>query len=52
MVTDTAVYRDPSYHEPGDVAANVSYGHMARVALGLTEVIRSLARRGDVERRE
>jgi hypothetical protein len=43
MVTDTAVYRDPNYHQPTDVIANLSFEPMARVALGLLEVISSLA---------
>jgi hypothetical protein len=43
MVTDTAVYRDPNYHEPTDVASNPSAESMARVALGLLEVIARLA---------
>lgn len=45
MVTDTAVYRDPNYHRSSDVASNLSYGHMARVASGLLDVIRDLAGR-------
>jgi hypothetical protein len=43
MVTDTAVYRDPNYHRQTDVASNLSYERMARVSLGLLDVIRSLA---------
>jgi hypothetical protein len=43
MVTDTAVYRDPNYHRPTDVVSNPSYESMARVALGLLEVIAHLA---------
>jgi len=43
MVTDTAVYRDPNYHEPTDVVENPSYEPMARVALGLLDVIAELA---------
>jgi hypothetical protein len=44
MVTDTAVYRDPNYHEISDVPRNLNYSHMARVAFGLLDVIRGLAR--------
>jgi hypothetical protein len=43
MVTDTAVYRDPNYHQPSDGLSNPSYESMARVALGLQEVIAHLA---------
>jgi hypothetical protein len=43
MVTDTAVYRDPNYHQPTDVVANPSYESMARVGLGLLDVIAHLA---------
>jgi hypothetical protein len=45
MVTDTAVYRDPNYHQSSDVSSNLSYDHMARVTLGLQNVIASLAGR-------
>jgi hypothetical protein len=43
MVTDTAVYRDPNYHQPSDVASNPNYESMARVTLGLLDVITHLA---------
>jgi Zn-dependent M28 family amino/carboxypeptidase len=43
MVTDTAVYRDPNYHQDSDAASNLSYEHMARVAFGLRDVVRGLA---------
>ena len=43
MVTDTAVYRDPNYHQPTDVVSNPSYEPMARVTLGLLDVIAHLA---------
>jgi hypothetical protein len=45
MVTDTAVYRDPNYHQSSDVSSNLSYDPMARVTLGLQNVIASLAGR-------
>jgi hypothetical protein len=44
MVTDTAVYRDPHYHKRTDTAGRLNYDALARVALGLQEVIRHLAR--------
>jgi len=43
MVTDTAVYRDPNYHQDSDVPSNLNYGYMARVSVGLLDVIRELA---------
>jgi len=43
MDTDTAVFRDPNYHQSSDVPANLSYGLMGRVALGLHDVIVDLA---------
>lgn len=42
MVTDTAVYRDPNYHQPSDVPSNLSYERMALVASGLLDVVRNL----------
>lgn len=45
MITDTAVFRDPHYHRPSDLPSNLSYSRMARVALGVREVIASLAMR-------
>jgi hypothetical protein len=49
MVTDTAVYRDPNYHQDSDVTSNLSYDHMARVAFGLLDVVRGLAAEGRAE---
>jgi len=46
MVTDTAVYRDPYYHEPGDRPEHLDYGVFSRVVLGLEEVIVELAGAG------
>jgi Zn-dependent M28 family amino/carboxypeptidase len=43
MVTDTAVFRDPHYHQPDDVPQNLDYGVMSRVVLGLEPVIVELA---------
>jgi hypothetical protein len=45
MVTDTAVYRDPNYHQSSDVSSNLSYDRMARVTLGLQIAIAGLAGR-------
>ena len=41
MVTDTAFYRNPHYHRPGDRPGTLDYERMARVVAGL---------RGSVER--
>jgi hypothetical protein len=43
MVTDTAVFRDPNYHELTDVPANLNYPVFSRVVLGLEHVIAELA---------
>jgi peptidase M28-like protein len=45
MITDTAVYRDPSYHRASDLPPNLSYERMARVAAGLYEVVVALVER-------
>jgi hypothetical protein len=43
MVTDTAVYRDPSYHQPNDRPEHLDYVTFSRVLLGLEQVIAELA---------
>jgi len=43
MVTDTAPFRNPSYHTPDDKPGTLDYDRMARVATGLTAVVRKLA---------
>ena len=45
MVTDTAVYRDPHYHEPNDVSVNLDFMKLAHATLGLQQVIEQLAGR-------
>jgi len=42
MVTDTAFYRYPYYHEPEDTPDKLNYETLARVVSGLTAVIRDL----------
>ena len=44
MVTDTAPFRNPNYHEPTDTADTLDYERMARLATGLEEVVWELAR--------
>ncbi len=39
MVTDTAFYRNPNYHAPGDVPDSLDYMRMAKVADGLETAI-------------
>lgn len=43
MITDTAPYRYPYYHTSDDTADRLDYSRMARVVLGLKEVIGDLA---------
>jgi Zn-dependent M28 family amino/carboxypeptidase len=43
MVTDTAVYRDPHYHTPGDLPENLDYARMSLAVLGLQHAIAELA---------
>jgi hypothetical protein len=43
MVTDTAPYRYPHYHEPTDTPDKVNYEMLARVTVGVEAVVRELA---------
>jgi Peptidase family M28 len=43
MVTDTALFRYPHYHLPSDTPDKLDYERLARVTVGLTSVIRSMA---------
>lgn len=45
MITDTAVFRDPNYHQLSDVPRNLDYARMGRVAVALQEVVAVLAER-------
>ena len=48
MVTDTALFRYPAYHTGSDTPEKLQYEHMARVVLGLKQVIVAIANnRGD-----
>ncbi len=42
MVTDTAAFRNPYYHEPDDLPENVDYESLARVTVGLENMLREL----------
>jgi Zn-dependent M28 family amino/carboxypeptidase len=43
MVTDTALFRYPHYHAPGDTPGQLDYLRLARVTAGLAATIRTLA---------
>jgi Zn-dependent M28 family amino/carboxypeptidase len=43
MITDTAFYRYPHYHLPGDTPEKLDYERMARVTLGLAAMLKDLA---------
>jgi Zn-dependent M28 family amino/carboxypeptidase len=43
MITDTAFNRNPHYHLPSDTPDKLDYERMARVTLGLAEMLRELA---------
>ncbi len=40
MVTDTAFYRNPNYHAPGDLPETLDYDRMAKVVEGLAKAVR------------
>ena len=42
MITDTAPFRYPYYHEPEDTPDKISYEHLTRVVSGLEQVIADL----------
>jgi Zn-dependent M28 family amino/carboxypeptidase len=42
MITDTAFYRNPNYHSPGDRAATLDYDRMAEIVKGLSGVIHTI----------
>lgn len=44
MVTDTAIFRYPFYHDPDDTPDKVNYDALARVVTGLQAVIAELCR--------
>ncbi len=45
MVTDTAPFRNPNYHTPGDTPETLDYDRMSRVVQGLVRVAGELAAR-------
>ena len=42
MITDTAPFRNPHYHEPTDTPDKLDYGRLARVVTGLESVVTTL----------
>lgn len=44
MVTDTAMFRYPQYHEAEDTVDKVDFGRLARVVRGLDQVVETLVR--------
>lgn len=44
MLTDTAPFRNPRYHQPDDLPHTVDYATLARVTAGLEQVVRELVR--------
>lgn len=44
MVTDTALFRDPTYHRKSDIAPNLDYERLARVTVALEQVALALSR--------
>ena len=43
MVTDTAFFRYPHYHEPDDTLDKIDFDRMSRVVRGLEKVIAEMA---------
>jgi Zn-dependent M28 family amino/carboxypeptidase len=42
MVTDTALFRYPHYHEPGDLPDQIDYDRLTLVVVGLADVLQDL----------
>lgn len=40
MITDTAFYRNPNYHSPGDLSSTLDYERMEELVIGLYKTIR------------
>jgi hypothetical protein len=43
MITNTAPFRNPNYHTPGDTVDTLDINRLARVTAGLEAVVRDLA---------
>jgi hypothetical protein len=46
MITDTAPFRNPNYHQLSDTPGTLNYDQMARVTLGMKKVVEYLAKAG------
>ena len=44
MVTDTAPFRNPHYHQPSDTPETLDYDKMSRVVCGVTKCVGELLR--------
>ncbi|MGE0856994.1 MAG: M28 family peptidase, partial [Hyphomicrobiaceae bacterium] len=44
MVTDTAPFRNPNYHQRHDLPETVDYDSLARITVGLARMIETIAR--------
>jgi hypothetical protein len=42
MITDTAPFRNPHYHELDDLPDTVDTGSLARITVGLAHMLRNL----------
>lgn len=42
MITDTAFYRNPNYHDPGDTADTLDYEKMAELVIGIYNTVRQI----------
>ena len=42
MITDTAPFRNPNYHTPGDRPDTLDYDRLARITTGLVPVVHAL----------
>lgn len=47
MITDTALFRNPHYHQPTDTPDTLNFDHLARVVIGLEGVLRELTSMAD-----
>ena len=46
MITDTSFFRNPNYHQPGDLPETLDYRRMAQVVRGVHQAVLHLAADG------
>lgn len=46
MITDTSFFRNPNYHQPGDLPETLDYARMAQVVRGVHQAVLHLAQDG------